>query len=221
MLRRVDPIGILNNYLKDTYSTLTIPENKIAITSYVKMGKSLGTDPEEEVYRLKDKTVTGKTVVTTNHTNYKWAKDKTDNKAGIRPQQRCWHCKRIIVGEAVGIPLELETDLYTTSQRFYTDGCYCNFSCAYSDLKRQLRVSKVYKDPLYVDAEALLYSLYYKIYPDKMGTRIKEAPDWRLLNENGGPLTSTQFDDKTFIYKQVPTLVTIPCKRQYVKLNIK
>jgi len=219
MLRRVDPVDMLTRYLNNEYTSLTIPEEKVTMASYVKMGKSLGNLPTEETYRISDNTVIGKTVITTNHSNYKYFKDKNEKNYDIvKPIQRCIHCKRVIKGEPVGIPLEME---YSNKNiRFYTDGTYCNFGCAYADLKRQLNVSRVYKDPLYMDAETMLYTMYYRMHPSKVGTRIKEAPDWRLLKENGGPLTSEQFDSQSYQYMQVPTLVTVPAKRQYIKLVI-
>ena len=221
MLRRVDPVDMLTRYLNSEYMFLTIPEEKVTMASYVKMGKSLGNLPTEETYRISDNTVIGKTVITTNHSNYKYFKDKDEKKYDVvKPRQRCIYCKRIIVHEPIGIPLEMEYNNVDKNVRFYTDGTYCNFGCAYADLKRQLNVPRSYKDPLYMDSESMLYTMYYDMHPSKIGTRIIEAPDWRLLDENGGPLTSEQFDNNSYKYMQVPTLVTIPAKRQYIKLII-
>lgn len=230
MLRRVDPVDLLKRYLAGEFSKAKIPQKKVKVKSTVKIGKSLTFSPEEEVYRLDDRTITGKVILTTNHKNF--AKKKLQL-TGINSSsyskslslsdekhQRCLYCKRFIKGESVGIPLVMER-LKNKQLKFHTEGDYCNFGCALASLKRQIGVSKIYRDPLYQNAECLLKTMFYYMHPDKKGYPLKEAPDWRLSQENGGPLTDEEFDSQCYEYSKVPSLVILPTKRQFIKLKIK
>jgi len=218
MLRRIDTVDILKRYLNKEYEKLTIPEDKVKVVSSINMAKSMGYNPTEKNYRLKDKSITGKVVVTTNHDNYQYVRDLNTKTPTNQKAYRCLHCKRIIKGSSVGIPLEMSMNRQNKNITFYTEGTYCHFGCAYADLKRQLRVQKKYIDPLYMDAESMLYTMYYKMYPKNAGKKIRSSPDWRLLDENNGPLTSEQFDEEKYEYVQVPTLVILPAKRQYIRI---
>ena len=69
------------------------------------------------------------------------------------------------------------------------------------------------------NAEQILYCLYYRVHPDKIGENINEKPDWELLKENGGPLTNEEFDNETSEYFSVPSVTVAPVKKQYFKIN--
>ena len=218
MLRRVDPVDLLTRYLRGEYKNLMIPGQKVKITSGVRMGKVLGSDASAEIFKLSSKHNNGNVIVTTNHSNFKYFKDLSENKDTIKPNLRCLHCKRIVQNNSVGIPVEV--DHSNNKLRFQVVGVYCHFGCAYADLKRTLGITRIYRDPLYSNSEQLLYALYYSMYPDKKGEKIKESPDWRLLDENCGPLTSEQFDSGTYSYIHVPSIITIPTKVQHIRLKI-
>ena len=113
----------------------------------------------------------------------------------------------------------METDTKNKTTLFNVEGTYDTFGCALASLKRIYSCHYRYKDPLYMDSEQLLHTMYHKMYPDKIGSRIKEANDWRLLKLNGGPLTDQEYDSEQCEYVKIPNLVTVPVKRQYVKLN--
>lgn len=219
MLRRIDPVDILRKYLAGQFKNKKIPEKSVTISNtFVSLGKSLGTNPSSESYRLADKTNTGKVIVTTNHKTYQYEKDKNENRSTERPKVLCQYCKRLLTKDHPGIPIEMEVNERTGNAKFYVDGSFCHFGCAYASLKREIGVSKCYRDPLYMDSEQMLYCLYYRVHPDKRGSRINESPDWRLLDENGGPLSSKDFDAGTCEYVKIPQATLLPAKKQYIRL---
>ena len=220
MLRRIDPITMLKKYLSGGFKNVTIPKNKIKITSsFVDLNRRIGTDQTCEIYRFNDKTNHSQVIVTTNHSNYQQVKDKTPKQIN-----KCIWCRRNIVGKPIGIPVEMELNRHTKETIFHVEDSYCNhnyFQCVFAGLKQLNSCHHMYKDPIYMDSEQLLHRMYYKIYPDRNKTRIKEAKHWRMLDINGGPLSSEQYDSETTEYIEIPNLILLPCKRRYIQLTIK
>jgi hypothetical protein len=67
-----------------------------------------------------------------------------------------------------------------------TDGIFCSFNCCMAFIDSQAH------DPMYTDSEILLVNLYRKINQIKIPI-ITRAPDWRLLEENGGTMKIEKF----------------------------
>ena len=223
MLRRIDPIEILSNYLKGNYKSLDLPKDKIETKKGILIiGKNTGKDKSYEIYRFTDKSNSKQTIITTNHISYKHAIDQLNNKTNLtNPIIKCLYCRRFIKENPVGIPVSMESDLKNNIVKFNVDGNYCNFNCVYADLKRMVSVSRIYQDPLYMDSEQMLHVMYHKMYPEKCKERIIEAPDWRLLKENGGPLSDKEFDENSNNYIPLTSIVQVPIKRQFIKLSSK
>lgn len=220
MLRRVDPVDMLKKYLAGEFIKTEIPVDKVLISSFVNLNQRIGNDSNAKIYRFNDKTNVGQIVVTTNHDQYSYTKDITEGKQPVKGKTWCLWSKREIKGDPVGIPVAMEIDRYTNKITFYVEDTYYDFSCAMAGLKRLYSCHRNYKDPLYMDAEQMLHCMYYRSYPDKIGTRITEAKDWRLLDINGGPLTEEEYDSEQHKYIQIPNVVIIPIKRQYIKLTL-
>ena len=222
MLRRIDPVIMIRRYLAGEFRQVTIPKGKVRFsTAFVNLNHKIGSDQTSEVYRYNDKTNSGQLIVTTNHERYKYSKDLQNNKPNVdKPIAYCGWCRREIKHKPIGIPISMETDRNTNNVAFNVEDTYDTFGCALASLKRIYSCHYMYKDPLYMDAEQLLHTMYHKMYPKKIGFRIKEANDWRLLKSNGGPLTDEEFNSEQCEYVKIPNLVMIPVKRQYIKLNL-
>jgi len=220
MLRRVDPVDMLKKYLAGEFIKTEIPTDKVSISSFANLNQRIGNDANSKIYRFNDKTNVGQIVVTTNHDQYSYTKDIIDGKQPVKGKTWCKWSKREITGESIGIPIAMEIDRNSNKITFYVEDTYYNFSCAMAGLKRLYSCHRNYKDPLYMDAEQMLHCYYYRLYPDRIGTRINEAKDWRLLDINGGPLTDEEYDSEQCSYIQIPNVVIIPIKRQYVKLAL-
>jgi hypothetical protein len=216
-IRKIDPKHIASRFFKGDYTNRNLPENRIrSSTTANKMGKDVGQNASSEVFCYKDKNNNYQTIYTTNHALYKYVSDTDKNKE--MPILCCKYCKRGNLKKPIGLPISMEID--GPNITFFVIDSFCDFGCAYSFLKRKISESHSYRGPLYMNAEQMLYCFYYRVYPDREGKSIKEKPDWDLLRENGGPLTSKEFDSDTSEYISVPSIVLLPSKKQYTKLNL-
>ena len=212
-IRKICPAEVNKNFFDGYYDDRTLPQYKIKTsTTLGNIGKQIGRNTKSEIYRFTDKSNNNQTIVTTNHSLY-------DRDELNPPLLRCKYCKRRMNGNSVGIPVHMTKEEDAVSFGVI-DPC-CDFGCAFSHLKRRMGESRLYRGPLYMNAEQMLYCMFYRMYPDKMGESIQEKPDWDLLIENGGPLSDEEFDSEVCEYVPIPSLVTYPCKTQYMKMNLK
>jgi hypothetical protein len=218
-IRKIDPKIIVTKFFKGYYNNRTLPEGRIRSTlALVRFGKEIGTDKTSEIYSYKDKNNNGQIIYTTNHALYKFASDTSVKDS---PILKCKYCKRGNLKKPIGLPISMIIDKKNPNLiTFNVIDSFCDFGCAFSNLKRRTGESRMYRGPLYSNAEQLLHCFYYRVYPDRIGKTIKEKPDWDLLRENGGPLTSEEFDSESSEYIPVPSLSLLPSKNQYMKLNL-
>ena len=209
-LKRLNPVVILRRYLAGEFKDIKIPDKKIKITSFVNLNKKIGTDRTSEIYKFRNKTNTGQLIVTTNQKSF-----ENTNKIN-----HCIWCRRLINTKPIGIPVSMEYNKKSKETLFYIEDTYCNFSCALAGLKRLRSCHRIYKDPLYMDADQMLHLMYHTAYPSQKCKRIIEAKDWRLLDINGGPLSNSEYENDNMEYSQITNLVLSPIKRQYIKLSI-
>lgn len=215
-IRKIDPKAIVQRFFNGEYGNRNLPTNKIKIsTASVKMGKDVGQKESAEVFQFKDKNNNYQTIYTTNHVSYKQFSEETNEK----PIIKCKYCKRGNLKNSVGLPIAIEKKDGVII--YYIIDSFCDFGCAFSFLKRKNSESRLFRNSLYMNAEQMLYCFYYGVYPDKVGEKIKEKPDWDLLRENGGPLTNEEFDSDSTEYVHVPSIIMLPAKKQYIKLNTK
>ena len=218
-IRKIDPKVLATKFFKGEYATRNFPEKKIKNASYLlKLGKDIGNDTSSEVYRFKDKNNNNQTIYTLNHSLYDYATKKAAGNFAELPILKCKYCKRKILKNPIGLPISMEINKDGDISFSVIDN-FCDFGCAFSYLKRKIGDSRIYRGPLYENAEQMLYCLYYRIYPKKKGESIKDKPEWDLLRENGGPLTDEEFDSDASIYVPVPTVSIFPVKKQYTKIT--
>lgn len=199
MLRRIDPIVMLTRYLAGDFKSLKIPTSKVAISSaFINLNQSVGINSTSEIFKFNDKTNAGQLVITTNHNQYKYYKEKNEGKNPPKPISLCGWCRRNIKNAPIGIPTSMT--ISNNMVIFDVEDTYDTFGCALAALKKIYGCHRIHKDPLYIDAEQLLHCLYFKMYPEKQDTRIREAPDWRLLKINGGPFEDSEYDSDRYEY---------------------
>ena len=221
MLRRIDPVSMIKGYLAGDFKTLSMPQTKVTMSSaFVNLGQRVGSDSSSEIYRFNDKTNQGQLIITTNHEQYKYAKDISEGKESLQPNSNCKWCRRLISDRPIGIPVSMAVDKHSGEVRFNVIEPHHSFECTLATLKHRYSCFRMYKDPLFMDAEQMLHCMYYKMYPDKKGTRIREALDPDLLVHNDGPLTEEEWDSDQHTYVNVPNVVLVPVKKQYIKLTL-
>lgn len=218
-IRKIDPKQIASRFFKGEYTGRNIPETKIKSTASLLTGKEIGTDSLSEVFRFKDKNNNNQTIYTTNHSLYKHVLDIQNGKNTEIPILKCKYCKRGNLKKPIGLPMYMETS--PNDVAFFVTDSFCDFGCAFSYLKRKLGESRIFKNPLYMNSEQLLYCFYYRVHPQFIGQTIREKPDWELLRENGGSLTNEEFDSESVEYIPLPSVVLLPSKKQYIKMNLR
>ena len=222
-LRKIDVQNLTKKFLDGEFKDRDLPAKKIKnnITG-VKIGKEIGLDSNSEIYQYKDKYNSQQTVYTTNHQMFAHTKNKTEF-----PIICCKYCKRKIFTTPVGIPVSMITQydsskstLKSTNVTFHVIDNFCDFGCAFTFLKIKTGETRYYKNPIYMNAEQLLYCYYYRIYPDFIGKKIHEKPNWEYLRENGGSLSNEEFDAENSQYIPIQSVTTLPAKLQFSRLNL-
>jgi hypothetical protein len=222
LLRKIDPVKIREKYFNGEYASLTLPSTKINVTvppNLMTMQPTLGTTPDCDVYTFRTKSNTLQTVATTNHQSYVILTTQ-----GTTPPQggECDWCRLRFDHPALGIPVRIEEVRPDPTAEptliYYIDGCMCSFECCLAELKKHYSLSYRYRDPLYIDSEQMLRSLYAKVHP-KAGF-LRSANDFQLLRANRGSLEATEFRDPKHIYERTPNIVVAPIKVQYLKQAI-
>ncbi len=239
-LRKINVELLTKNFLAGEYKDRDLPVKKIKnnVTS-VKIGKEIGWDGNSEIYQYKDRYNAQQTVYTTNHQMFEYAQNKTEF-----PLICCKYCKRKIYKTPIGIPISMITKYDKTEKSnmsekqenkqenkgtkqekrghvtFNVLDNFCDFGCAFTFLKVKTGESRYYKSTIYMNAEQLLYCYYYRMYPEKYGQKIYEKPNWEYLRENGGSLSNEEFDGEKSEYIAVQSVVTLPVKYQFSRLNV-
>lgn len=220
-IRKIDPKEIAAKYLAGEYNNRSLPDFKLKSSSAsVKLGKDVGKDAHSEVYRFIDRGNNSLSIVTTNHALYRYVEDLQNGKSTDSPILPCKYCKRKNLKRPVGMPISMVIQS-NGEVIFNVIDSFCDFGCMFSYLKRKSRENRSHRSPLYMNAEQLMYSMYYRIYPDRVGSSIREKDDWDLLRENGGALTDEEFDLGAAEYIPLPSVILLPCKKQYLKFQLR
>lgn len=105
----------------------------------------------------------------------------------------CWWDTCEFDEEKVTIPyhLKIEGKGKDVRYRFFGPGCFCDIFCLWAYLRRELLVQYHARDPRIEEAIHLTKYAFSLMFGDDV--ILKEAPDWRLLDKFGGPLTITDF----------------------------
>ena len=232
-IRKIDAKEIASKYFRGEYDNRTLPDFKLKTSNAtIRLGKDIGKDASSEVYRFTDRGNNNLSILTTNHALYRYVNELQNGKSSEEPFLRCKYCKRGNLKKPVGMPINmivknsslncsLNEQPNNNEVIFTVIDSFCDFGCMFSYLKRKNCEHRHYKGPLYMNAEQLLYAMYYRIYPDRLNQSIKEKPEWDLLRENGGPLTDEEFDLDASEYIPIPSVIALPAKKQYLKFHLK
>lgn len=124
--------------------------------------------------------------------NTKWTILPSNIQKGIF----CFWCMRKIVPTGnitwIGIPIS-----QTTDGTFLCEGSFCThnkLSCVFAWYLRENE--KGLRDSVFSSSLIYLHSMYKKLYGENP-PGLEPAADFRLLNQNGGPLSSDDFDAAT------------------------
>lgn len=202
LLRAVDPNAVLEAYLEGAYQQVTEPPGKVLAAKEISLAPSYGQSQKSEIYTYRNKSNNQTVVVTTNHDAYEAV---IDGKV-YRPS-RCLWCRGPIEEEPIGIPVKM-----TISEGIYYFHLdrphYCSFECCFAELC--LDNKRCVREPLYCDSEQMLRLFFREVVGEE---QLTAAPDWWLLEDNGGPLSRQ--DWKAHHYVRTPSIITLPIKTEY------
>lgn len=216
-IRKIDAVKTLQRYLAGEFTQRSLPDKIKTTGGNVSLGKAVGKDASSEIFRFVDRSNNNQTIVTTNHALYQHHANLANKGVSEPPLLCCKYCKRRNLKSPIGLPVSME--IVQTKAFFTVIDAFCDFGCCFSFLKRNLSLRREYRGPLYMNSEQMLYTMYYRMYPEKVGERIREKPDWGLLRDNGGPLSDEEFDNGSARYVPVDSIVTFPGKQQYIKIK--
>ena len=208
LLRGVDMSNILQKYQSGIYVDFDVNKLSKVTMSHIPIEfDNNGTSPDDQTYFYTDRSNQRQSIITTNHQNFTVYK-KTSKYV---EKYYCMWCRQSSVCHYVGIPIKMEWDPKTKRSIFYVEHNYCSFDCCFAHLKiNSLRL--MYQDCIYMDSESMLRILFHLINP---GKELKAAPDWTLLQNNGGPLSVEQFNSDKVVYQHLPNIIIIPGKSEY------
>lgn len=134
-----------------------------------------------------------------------------------RPKlNRCMWCLRELI-QPIGIPIDIWYLSNEDSILILTmEPNYCSFECTYAALIRELGYNYVARDPLYCQSEMLLKTWYNLLYPNQP---LIPAGDRYLLDQNGGQLTSDEYQRSGHLYYKLPNIIVESGKFNYVSLS--
>ena len=215
VLRRINPKDLSQKYREGFYENAPVPGSKIRVSDVFHVSTpSHGSSPEDARYQFKDKNNASVIIVTSNskaYTIYKQSKQFMD-----KPRV-CPYCLRDF--DHPPTPVVVRIDMQDENEDsiryiFWTINVNCcSFACAFSWTKRESYSSYRYKR-----AYEHLKTLFRLMHPEK---RFVEAPNWRLLDVNGGPLTSEEFDKGYYTYEKTSNMIFLPAKEEFIQVQLK
>lgn len=209
-LRGIDGRELFERYLKGDFSKISLTKQGIkAEVIKIRFSPIYGKSVLDSIYRFRDSYNQKRIIVTTDHERFALV-----GSSEASPNTKyCHWCRQEISGNIVGIPIRLES--IDSKYIFYTTGVFDTLECAYTRL-REINRGSHYSDPVYMNSEPMLRTLFDLLYP---GKKLCALSDWTLLNSNGGPLTSEQYFNDTSTWRELPSVITQVGKRELMEIK--
>lgn len=165
LLRGIDHKTIYNNYVSGKYRNITeIPQG----INHVSVSTNTTNDINVIAFRNRSNTLIN--IITNNHHRV----------------NKCLWCRDELKSDVFGIPVKMI--LNNDKVIFYMDRMnYCSPECVYAEIKYEAK--RIDRNIHYTDSEVLFHIFCKYIGIDD----IEPAPEWWLLDINGGPLNKDQF----------------------------
>lgn len=203
-LKKIEPLSIPLKFISGAYKEITLE----TIQGWKKTAKEttshpitvIGTNKMEKMFTYSDRNNNVFTCVTTNNFN---------GNSTI-----CYWCRGAFSHPWIGIPYRLEQS--TTKDYFYTDGCYCCFECAASEMNSIEKKSRVLHGGLLTSPNVLLNLLFSALYPEKL---LKPSLHFSYHERNGGALNDKEYYENRSYFMETSNIVVIPYKKVSVKMS--
>lgn len=218
LLREVDPNVVIAQYLSGQF---TYPTSKIVINSTPAglVEPIYGTDPQEGLYTVKDKSNNRLIMASTNQNHYNLYKSNGEK----MPMGGCCEvCKRQFSTQSLGIILKIsrltivdEHGVFHPKLEVWMEGCMDSFECVLFATRRELAKMAQYRTC--TDAsERYLHELFYLMHPNQKEV-LTPCNDPRLLECNGGSLNYEQWSNHRHEYQDTGHVIAIPAKKEWMR----
>ena len=246
LLRGIDIQPLIEWYMAGKYGDSPLPAKIQSAQFSIKINEQYHQNCDDRTYTYGHRMTGDRVVTSVNHDKYIMYKKRLGGESSDHPAAGgiCNWCRQPFTEIPWGIPLQIvkfkgsvepvTREAATTEQSvamppipslppilqnkvavYVDDPDYCRGECLYSGYKREFTGSCVYRDPLYLNSEQMIHLMYRIMYPD--APPLREALHWKLLKENGGPLSSEEYYQGSHYYQRSTNLVTIPVKVEYFK----
>jgi hypothetical protein len=211
----IDAVDLLNKFRKGI-KTIKIPTDPIKRdVTWINniMAPSYDTKNESSMYTFQDSNGTTVVAATTDSKAYTFA----NTNGGKLPEGgNCAWCRRNFKQSIMMCPIKFSkhSDVASTTKEhevylFHGITIQCGYRCALAYIRANNR------DPKFKDSEQLLRFMFSLAHP---GKELNPAPNYLLLELNGGALSDADFDNPKYVYIETPNLVLLPAKVVYHRL---
>lgn len=228
LLRGIDPVELHNQYLQLVTRQLVIPREKSELVQNIRMDYPIGKGKDDDVYECSDSDGNIRRIFTTNIFDYAKVKKEGDTisyerEAGNESEMtKCEICgKEIQKCQSLGIPYQMEVikeDNRCTQVIFYVEGSFCSFEHLDMMIKRHTLCRRSLMKPSFQKVSINSKIMFHLMYPDKKYSTV--SSNEYLLKDHGGSLHPEDYDDGKHVYVEMPGVVILPCKRQYLKTRL-
>jgi len=206
LLKNIDPYKVALNLLM---GRINVPTNRVNFNANVlKPDFIIGSDCTSEIYETSNSYGDKIRIVTVGHGEY----NNHLNTTNKSDENICSWCRIKFTTNPLVLPIKIQK--MNNNIIVHGTGKYCSFECAYARIKLQTNCNLHHRDFFYADSETLLLMLYHLYYRNT--DQLQPAPDWDLLDINGGPLTKEQYHSKVHYYSNVPNIILLPIKKEYM-----
>ena len=219
LLREIDPSAVIAQYLvgQFTYPTTKLTVNAAPIGELVE--PIYGSDPQEGLYTVKDKSNNKLTMASSNQHHYDLYKKNGDK---MPVGGRCEVCDREFTTQSLGVVLDVsritivdERGVFHTMLETWMDGCMCDMECVLYATRKELAKMAQYRTC--TDAsERYLHEIYHLMYPQNRDL-LTPCNDPKLLISKGGSLTYPQWSNHRHEYQETGHLIAIPAKKEWLR----
>jgi hypothetical protein len=218
-LRWISPDTLLKAYQEDLCLSLEEPQ---VLPQKLALQTSLFTDSRfTNNERIMMKINYHNSVKLFTHRDYEIINYFTDHHT-YKPEGKCLWCLRTSQRRPFGLPVDYKEVFFTNKEGetkiinlIYCVKRYCSMRCVYADY---LRISNQKNVPLlYRSSEEIIF-LLHRLFLNLHSLpyrELKPAPDFSLLDENGGPLRAEEFDSETYSFVEMPFTYFFPVSTIY------
>ncbi len=221
LLRGLDPFLVLKNYQEGHFRKSDLTPVNIKLESVLSREIEKGVTCYDQIYTFEG-TSNNHCIVTIGHKEFKPKLDldrghfSSISSQSTPPKQKlCLWCRRTYSHLSTGVPINMDYNSKTGKHIYHCIGNYCGFRCAYAMIIDRNNKPTHNQDPKFSTSEQLLLSFFSELYPNK---ELKSAPDWILLDINGGPIPEKLFDSEHYTFYGSPNVIIYPSKISYERI---